>query len=67
MDCGKIERELSWRARETFDSGIRKTIAWYLENQDWVQRVLTGEYEKWVDLHYTRPAREGMSTAAGGR
>jgi dTDP-glucose 4,6-dehydratase len=57
MDSGKIERELGWHARETFDSGIRKTVAWYLENQDWVQQVLNGDYEKWVDLHYAQPTR----------
>jgi dTDP-glucose 4,6-dehydratase len=42
--AGKIERELGWRPQETFESGIRKTVQWYLEHQDWWQRVLNGQY-----------------------
>ncbi|MAD52463.1 dTDP-glucose 4,6-dehydratase [Idiomarina sp. UBA3162] len=45
IDAGKIERELGWRPRETFDSGIRKTVIWYLENKDWWKRVLDGSYQ----------------------
>jgi dTDP-glucose 4,6-dehydratase len=67
MDCDKIERELGWHACETFETGIRKTVAWYLENQDWVRQVLDGEYEKWVDLQYAQPARDATSTLAGER
>jgi dTDP-glucose 4,6-dehydratase len=67
MDCAKIERELGWHARETFESGIRKTVAWYLDNQDWVRQVLDGEYEKWADLQYAQPARDATSTLAGER
>ena len=44
IDAGKIERELGWRPQETFESGIRKTVQWYLDNQEWWQRVLNGEY-----------------------
>jgi dTDP-glucose 4,6-dehydratase len=44
IDAGKIERELGWRPQETFESGIRKTVQWYLEHQDWWQRVLNGQY-----------------------
>ena len=44
IDAGKIERELGWRPQETFASGIRKTVQWYLDNQEWWQRVLNGEY-----------------------
>jgi dTDP-glucose 4,6-dehydratase len=67
MDCDKIERELGWHACETFETGIRKTVAWYLENQDWVRQVLDGEYEKWVDLQYAQPARDATPTIAGER
>lgn len=44
IDAGKIERELGWRPQETFESGIRKTVQWYLEHQGWWQRVLSGQY-----------------------
>ncbi len=44
IDAGKIERELGWRPEETFDSGIRKTVIWFLENRDWWQNVLSGDY-----------------------
>jgi len=52
MDPSKIERELGWRPRETFESGIRKTVQWFLENQDWVQSVTSGGYRNWVSKHY---------------
>jgi len=44
IDSGKIQRELGWTPKETFDTGLRKTIQWYLENQSWVGRVMSGEY-----------------------
>jgi dTDP-glucose 4,6-dehydratase len=44
IDAGKIERELGWTPRETFDTGLRKTVAWYLENEPWWRRVLNGDY-----------------------
>lgn len=44
LDCGKIERELGWRPRETFDTGLRKTVAWYLENDAWWQSILAETY-----------------------
>ncbi|MFJ2363722.1 dTDP-glucose 4,6-dehydratase [Pseudomonas sp. NPDC087697] len=44
IDAGKIERELGWRPQETFESGLRKTVQWYLHNQEWWQRVLNGQY-----------------------
>lgn len=52
IDARKIEAELGWRPAETFDTGIRKTIAWYLANQTWVQRVLSGEYRQWIEANY---------------
>ena len=52
IDAHKIERELGWRPAETFQTGIRKTVQWYLDNQDWVQHVLSGEYRNWVDQNY---------------
>ena len=52
IDAGKIERELGWRPAETFDSGIRKTVAWYLANRAWVADVQSGSYRDWIDRQY---------------
>ena len=52
IDARKIERELGWRPAESFETGIRKTIAWYLDNADWVANVTSGAYRQWVDQHY---------------
>lgn len=56
IDARKIERELGWRPQETFDTGIRKTVAWYLSHQDWVANVATGGYRQWVEKQYGSPA-----------
>lgn len=53
MNATKIERELGWRPVETFESGIRKTVQWYLENEDWVRDVTSGSYRQWIETHYT--------------
>ena len=52
IDARKIEQELGWKPAETFASGIRKTVAWYLEHQDWVANVQSGGYRQWLDKHY---------------
>jgi dTDP-glucose 4,6-dehydratase len=52
IDARKIERELGWRPAETFETGIRKTVAWYLANGDWVSRVQSGAYRDWVEKNY---------------
>jgi len=52
IDARKIERELGWRPAETFETGIRKTVAWYLANGDWVSRVQSGAYRDWVSKNY---------------
>ncbi|MEI6739333.1 MAG: dTDP-glucose 4,6-dehydratase [Gemmatimonadaceae bacterium] len=52
IDASKIERELGWRPSETFESGIRRTVRWYLDNQDWVQDVTTGAYRQWIGANY---------------
>ncbi len=53
MDARKIERELGWKPKETFESGIRKTVRWYLENAEWVQGVTSGSYRQWIATHYS--------------
>jgi dTDP-glucose 4,6-dehydratase len=52
IDARKIERELGWKPAETFDSGIRKTVQWYLENREWVAAVQSGGYRDWVAKQY---------------
>jgi len=53
MDAGKIDRELGWKPKATFESGIRKTVRWYLENEEWVRDVTSGSYRQWVTTHYS--------------
>ncbi|MGH8678866.1 MAG: dTDP-glucose 4,6-dehydratase [Burkholderiales bacterium] len=52
MDTRKIESQLGWRPRETFDSGLRKTVEWYLANGPWVAQVRSGDYKRWLELNY---------------
>ncbi len=52
IDARKIQRELGWQPAETFETGIRKTVAWYLDNQDWVSHIASGEYRQWIDKQY---------------
>jgi dTDP-glucose 4,6-dehydratase len=59
IDARKIERELGWKPAETFESGLKKTVQWYLNNQDWVNEVQSGEYRQWGAVHYTFNARDG--------
>jgi dTDP-glucose 4,6-dehydratase len=52
IDARKLERELGWKPEETFETGIRKTVEWYLANQDWVRNVTSGAYREWVGRQY---------------
>jgi dTDP-glucose 4,6-dehydratase len=52
MDTRKIEAELDWRAQESFESGLRKTVEWYLANAEWVASVRSGDYRKWIETNY---------------
>lgn len=52
IDCSKLEQELHWQPRETFASGLEKTVDWYLDHRAWAERVRSGEYRKWVQAHY---------------
>lgn len=56
IDARKIERELGWKPAETFATGIRKTVQWYLEHPGWVERVQSGAYRQWVQAQYGTPA-----------
>jgi dTDP-glucose 4,6-dehydratase len=52
IDARKIERELGWRPQETFETGLRKTVQWYLDHQEWVRKVQSGEYQQWMSTNY---------------
>ncbi len=52
IDASKIQAELGWTPVETFKTGLKKTVQWFLENTDWVENVTSGEYRKWVEHHY---------------
>ncbi len=53
INASKIASELGWKPKETFETGIRKTVQWYLDNQDWVEGVVSGSYRDWVSKQYT--------------
>ena len=57
IDARKIERELCWKPTETFETGIRKTVQWYLDNQGWVDNVQSGNYRQWVEKNYAERSR----------
>ncbi|KVO10033.1 dTDP-glucose 4,6-dehydratase [Burkholderia ubonensis] len=52
IDATRIERELGWRPTETFETGLAKTVRWYLDNAKWVESVTSGAYRQWIDTHY---------------
>ncbi|CAB3780863.1 dTDP-glucose 4,6-dehydratase [Pararobbsia alpina] len=54
IDARKLERELGWKPAETFETGMRKTVEWYLVNGEWVRDVMSGEYRKWVETNYAQ-------------
>ncbi|MEP6942896.1 MAG: dTDP-glucose 4,6-dehydratase [Betaproteobacteria bacterium] len=56
IDAGKIARELGWTPRESFESGLERTVRWYLDNAAWLAAVTSGEYHKWVSLNYATAA-----------
>jgi dTDP-glucose 4,6-dehydratase len=53
IDASKLERDLGWKPQETFETGLRKTVIWYLENETWVNHVASGEYQHWVEKQYS--------------
>jgi len=56
IDASKLRRELGWRPSESFESGMRKTVRWYLDNEAWLAAVTSGEYHKWISLNYATAA-----------
>jgi dTDP-glucose 4,6-dehydratase len=52
IDCSKIHRELGWQPQENFESGLLKTVKWYLGNSVWVEQVRSGAYQNWLKQNY---------------
>ncbi len=53
IDCSRLKTELKWKQAYSFDSGLKETVKWYLENRDWIETVKSGEYLKWMEQNYT--------------
>jgi dTDP-glucose 4,6-dehydratase len=54
IDASKVRSDLGWEPKETFESGLKKTIRWYLDNQDWIGQVRSGEYRNWIEKNYSQ-------------
>lgn len=52
INCTKLETELGWKQQETFETGLRKTVQWYLDNPEWVRGVTSGDYRRWIETQY---------------
>ena len=61
IDAHKLERELGWKPAETFETGIRKTVQWYLDNPEWVANVQSGSYRDWVQKQYSASSAQGAA------
>jgi dTDP-glucose 4,6-dehydratase len=59
IDARKLEGELGWRAQESFETGLRKTVEWYLANAAWVENVTSGQYQQWLEKNYAARVEEG--------
>ena len=53
IDASKIKRDIGWQPAESFETGLRKTVAWYLANKEWVEGVMSGSYQQWVSANYS--------------
>jgi hypothetical protein len=67
IDARKLERELGWRAHETFATGLRKTVQWYLNNKVWMDEVTSSSYQKWVNANYGRRWKSKERGCSSGR
>ena len=57
IDAAKLQREIGWRARETFQTGLRKTVQWYLDHPEWIEDVVSGGYQQWIEENYKQRSR----------
>ena len=62
IDATKIEREIGWRPAESFETGLRKTLEWYLANKDWVEGVTSGSYAQWMSANYGQRRAEAVTS-----
>ncbi len=60
IDDAKIRNELKWRPKESFESGLRRTVRWYLDNRDWVDNIRDDSYRSWMDANYGNRQRQGL-------
>lgn len=67
IDATKLERELGWQARETFSTGLRKTVQWYLDHPEWTSDVLSGAYQEWIDRNYKQRSQDGPHSDPDGQ
>jgi dTDP-glucose 4,6-dehydratase len=67
IDARKLEGELGWRAQESFETGLRKTVEWYLANSAWVEGVTSGAYQRWVSENYDGREVAGSAASVGER
>ena len=67
IDARKLEDELGWRPQESFETGLRKTVEWYLANAEWVERVTSGAYQQWMTQNYGSRRQEGRVQGSGAR
>ncbi len=67
IDARKIEREFGWVPTETFETGLRKTIQWYLDNNSWVSDIVSGKYQNWINQNYAERARIEKRHYSSGR
>ena len=58
IDCSKIKRELGWKPQRTFSEGLKETILWYMQNQEWVKNIQTGAYRQWMELNYANRSED---------
>jgi dTDP-glucose 4,6-dehydratase len=66
IDARKLEGELSWQAQESFETGLRKTVEWYLANAEWVESVTSGAYQQWITQNYGGRKAGGSAAAVDG-
>ncbi len=52
IDCSKLKTMLGWKQEYTFETGLKETVAWYLDNPEWIENVLSGKYREWISLNY---------------
>jgi dTDP-glucose 4,6-dehydratase len=64
IDAAKIRRELGWAPAQTFETGLRRTVQWYLDNKPWLDAVVSHEYQKWISLNYMPARNERAAVSA---